>query len=498
MQMQPTFLNSVKWAYISKWGDKAFSSVFTIIFAAVLGPRDFGIITIAMVYIIFIQMFLEQGLKTALIQKKDLQPEHLDAVFWTNILLSFGLVGLSILFSRWWATLNHLPELPMIIAALSLIIPIEALSIVQNALLTRELDFKSLSIRSNAGVIAGGVFGIVMALSGFGVWSLVCQQVIRDSTSLFLLWRLSSWRPKFNFSWHHLRELLGFSGFNFIGQLGVFANGQAGVVLLGALFGPVAVGLYRLAERLMNTILNSAAGSIQSVSLPIFSRLQDKPSELRDSALACIRFSSTITFPALAGLAAVSAPLMATLGPNWVPASNVLKILSMSGIAMVFAIFTGPLLQAISMPRQFAVLEWTRTLVTIGILIGAAILVRDATTERQIVGIALANLVTGAVFVTPVFLYILIRICRITIRELVSSIAPSAIAAATVVGAVMLFDSIGLLGNYPVYISLVADVIVGGCVGLTVLFTIDTKMRSSIIDLFLRYFLKKPVLKDFM
>src|SRR5215469_2561520 len=129
MSNRKSFLSAIKWAYTGIWGDRAFSALFTFILAAILGPRDFGVVSIAMIYILFLQMFLDQGLVAALIQKKNLEPEHLDAVFWVDTALSLILVGVSLLLSGWWAAKNHAPELRSITFVLSLCIPIEALAV---------------------------------------------------------------------------------------------------------------------------------------------------------------------------------------------------------------------------------------------------------------------------------------------------------------------------------------------------------------------------------
>src|ERR1700734_874215 len=137
MKPQPSFLNSLKWAYTGNWGERAFSAFFMFILAALLGPRDFGLISIALIYVGFLQMFLDQGFATALIQRKDLQQEHLDAVFWMDLVLSLVLLLVSVLFGRWWAKLNHAPEAALIISVISVSIVFEALSVVQTAILRR-------------------------------------------------------------------------------------------------------------------------------------------------------------------------------------------------------------------------------------------------------------------------------------------------------------------------------------------------------------------------
>ena len=148
MTSNKSFLNALKWAYTGNWGERAFSALFTFILAAILGPHDFGTVAIAIVYISFLQIFLDQGFMAALIQKKNLEPEHLDAVFWMDLVLSLFLVGMSILLGGWWAARNHAPEASSLISVLSLCIPIQGLAAVQGAILNKNMDFKALSIRS--------------------------------------------------------------------------------------------------------------------------------------------------------------------------------------------------------------------------------------------------------------------------------------------------------------------------------------------------------------
>jgi O-antigen/teichoic acid export membrane protein len=480
MEKQRSFLNALKWSYTANWGQQGVTAFFMIILAGLLGPRDFGTVSIALVYTAFLQMFLDQGFVTALIQKKDLEPEHLDAVFWMDQVLSLFLVFISILLSGWWAAKNHAPQVATIISVLSLCIPIQGLAVVQTAILNREMDFKSLSIRSNAAVLAGGLVGLGMALAGFRIWSLVGQQVVRDCTALALLWKLSSWRPRFRFSSKHLKELMSFSLSNFSAQLGIFADMQAASILLGLLFGPVAVGLYRIAERITNGIIIVATSSIQAVSLPEFSRLQDKPLELRKSALTCIRLSSATSIPAFACLGAVSAPLMATIGPKWIPATNALRILSALGMVLMLAYFTGPLLQALSRPRQLAILEWARMAVGTVILIAVGFFVRKGSDSSQVTGIALARFITGALVVTPVFVYIFMRLCKISFREFAGSVIPSLVASMGVVGSVGLFHITGwLAGSKPIAL-LLAEGAIGVGTGLAILLSLESGIRRSV------------------
>jgi PST family polysaccharide transporter len=465
------------------WGERGFGALFAFILAFLLGPSDFGTVAMAMVYILFIQLFLEQGLVAALIQRKDLRPEHLDSVFWMILTSSFVLMGLSVALSGRWASVNHLPKLAPVICALSLSIPIEGLDVVQRAILQRAMDFKSLSVRCNIAVLLGGVVGLGMAFMGFGVWALVGQRLSQDTTALALLWKLSRWRPHLRFSAESVRQLLGFSIANFTGRLAVLSESQSDALLMGIFFGPIAVGLYRLADRIANTCLQLATGSLQMVSLPEFSRLQDKREEIGKSMLGFIRACSIATLPPLAGVAVVSDALMGVIGPKWALAADVLKILSLLAMPVAFSYFTGPLLQAISKPHQAAMLVWARVAGGVGALLAAATILRHASLRGQVLGIAMARFASGALVFAPIFIYVLLRVSRISLRKFLATISPALSASAATVTAVVLLNLTHLLAELKPISVLVAEVILGGVVGGLTLLALDAQLKRTVATL---------------
>lgn len=477
MTEHKTFHRAVKWAYVMNWGGQGFAALFTFILASLLGPRDFGTVSMAMIYIAFIQMLLNQGLYAAIIQRPDLQPEHLDSVFWLGQASSLILVGLSVGLSGWWAGLNHLPQLARVISVLSLTIPIEGLAMVQRAVLQREMDFKSLAIRSAGSVVAGGVMGLAMAFKGCGVWALVGQRVTEDATALALLWTVGRWRPRWRFSLVRMRELFGFSTASFAGKLGTFVNQQSSALLIGLYFGPLVVGLYRLAERMMGLVLDVATSSLQLVSFSEFSRLQDKPSELRRSVLACLRLSSIVTLPAMAGLAAVSGVFMGALGSNWIPAADALKILCVLGMALAFANFTGPLLSALSKPRVVAMVVWGFNVINVIALVGVSMLLAHASAKGQVLGIAATRFATGALLFAPTLLYILMQHSRISLGDLWKTARPSILAALAVAAVLLPFSR--LTPGCKSVVLLVVEVTLGGLTGMAVLLTLDDKLRNA-------------------
>jgi len=182
-------------------------------------------------------------------------------------------------------------------------------------------------------------------------------------------------------------------------------------------------------------------------------------------------------------MAAVSAPLMATVGAQWIPAKGVLQVLCVLGMCFVFAFFTGPLLQALAKVKLAAALEWARTAAGIALLVVAGFVARGRPISWQIMGIALARFVGGAFLVTPVFLYLLMRLAGIAFRDLISSLAPSVLASVSVALSVLLFHETGWLSNGKPAVLLTAEVLIGGITGLPVLLLLDAQLRMAIVRL---------------
>lgn len=482
MAHEKSFKNAVKWSYITQGSEQGLNALLTFVFAAILGPRDFGLVAMAMAYIMFAKMLLEQGLVPALVQRKDLKQEHLDSVFYLNLALSLVLVGLSVGFSKWWAEMNHLPLLAPVISVLSLAIPLEGLTIVQRAVLSRDMDFKSFSIRSVIAITAGGIVGLVMAFSHFGVWSLVGKQLVTDFVGLVALWRLGDWRPGRNFSVSAIRELLHFSAGVFAGNVGLFLYGQADALLIGLFFGPIPVGLYRIARRLTDGIVTIATNSLLNASFPQFCRVQDRPDELRKSVLSCLRFAAVITMPALAGLAMVSHHVLEVIGPQWVDATTALRICCVVSAVFPIAYFSGPLLQAKGKPHFVAYIVWAQAVLTAVSLVVAGRLLERSSIAAQVSGIAVAHFITAALIPLPVAFWIFNRFAGVRLGALLKTIAPSLWSALSIIAVLEVVSYTGYqsLGLWP---SLIGEVLIGSIAGCGVLMWLDRDLWRMLLEL---------------
>ncbi len=472
----------MKWAYVMQGSEQGLNVLFTFMFAALLGPKDFGTVAMGMAYILFVKLILEQGFLPALVQRKDLQKQHLDSVFWLNIGVSVVLVVVSVGLSKWWARANHLPILAPIISVLSLILVLEGLTIVQKAVLERDLDFKSFSIRSIIANLAGGAVGLGMALKGYGVWALVGKQLTTDFLGFVVLWKLSHWRPAFSFSVDAIRDLLGYSLGSFTGNLGVWLNGQIDTLIIGLFFGPVSVGLYRLAGRIPTIIVTGTTSSLQAAAFPQFCRIQGDARELEKNVLTCFRVASLLSIPALAAVAVMSKPLLSILGPKWMDASTAMTIICFVAMVQPIALFTAPLLQALSKTHFLAAIEWVNAGVVAGSIAVAGELLKGATIRGQVNGIASTRSVTSFLIFLPFILWMFRRFAGVRLSSIGKAIMPSFVSAAVMGCMVVMVSRYAAryaLGLWP---TLAAELVVAAVTASATLLLVDGDLRQWVAE----------------
>ncbi len=336
MSLKQKAVKGVVWSVIQKLGGQTISLIVFFLLARLLDPKDFGLVAMASVYLAFLQVFVDQGFAEAIVQRKNLEREHLDTAFWISVGSSAILMGLTMAIAgpvaHQFKTSGQTSELTLVLRWLSASFMFSALNSVQQALFRRNLAFKSLAVRSLLATIAGGTVGVTMALSGFGVWSLVGQQLVNGTVGIIVLWRASDWRPGVRVSIAHFKELFGFSasilGFNILN----FFNRRADDFLIGYFLGPAALGYYTIAYRIL-LMVTDLMRTLSKVALPAFAQLQDEPERLRRAYYKAIQLTSLIAIPTFCGLAALAPELLPSLfGTQWTDSIRIMQILAFIGI----------------------------------------------------------------------------------------------------------------------------------------------------------------------
>ena len=431
---------SIKWAYIMNWCEHGGSAFFMFALAAILGPEAFGSVAMAMVFINFMDMFLDQGFTAAIIQRKEINKAHLNSIFWLMLFVSVLLLAISLAVSGLWASLYNLPMLQPMVSALALLLPIGALYKVQQAELHRDSDFKKLSICNSLAVIVGGTIGLYMALSGFGVWSLVGQQLGIYITSALILWKTCNWKPSFQFHKDSVTDLFRFASGNFIAKVGVFISQHADALIIGFFFGPLALGYFRFATRVTSLVQLTLSRSIQTASLPALSRVQDNEIEFRALSKKFLRLSSILGIPAFICLAALSADCITLVGEDWLPAAPALIILCFSALIETQTQFTGPVLQALNKPFLLGALAWFGGAIGILTLTVFSYFLMAMDISQQVEGLAVAKLSISLALSLPTFVFVFTRLVKVNISEIILSLLPGIASASVGVSTIFLLS----------------------------------------------------------
>ncbi len=430
-------VKGVIWTAIDSWGRQAVSLVVFFILARLLNPETFGLIALAYIFIEFAQIFLDQGFSVAIIQREDVDTEHLDTAFWITLGISVVLTVLSAACAGLAADFFKQPQLIPIIQWLSISFTFSGLSGVQQAILERQFDFKSLAMRSLLSVIIGGIVGVVMAFLNFGVWSLVGQQLSSSLVQVLVLWRLSDWRPGFKFSATHGKELFNFginiSAFNLIN----FFNRRADDLLIGYFLGLVALGYYSIAYKLLLVMLNVLISTTTKVALPIFSRLQGEPERLISAFYSATQFTSLIVFPVF-----LCVPILASefikvfFGEQWIQSIPVLQVLSLFGPVHLIFFYNNSVILALGKPSWRL---WIQVINTVTNVVGFALVVKFG-----IVAVASAYVVRGYL-VLPISLFAINKLVKINLitylRLYIVPLVASGVMVATILATKYLFGT---------------------------------------------------------
>ena len=196
---QKTF-KGVLWSGGERFGTQAIQFVFGIFLARILTPADFGLIGMLAVFIALAQTFIDSGFSIGLIRKHDATNVDYSTVFWFNMIVSFFAYGVLFVSSPYIAAFYKQPILIVLTKVITINLIINSFGAIQRTILTKKIDFKSQAKVRLIAIIIGGVIGIVMALKGYGVWSLVGKNLTQTLITNLGFWLVSSWRPSIVFS----------------------------------------------------------------------------------------------------------------------------------------------------------------------------------------------------------------------------------------------------------------------------------------------------------
>lgn len=311
-------INGFFWGMIESVLSQGQGMIFGVILARLLSPHEFGLLGMIVVFTSIAQVFVDSGLTQALIRKQHCTNDDYSTVFWANI--SIGTFFYIILWfgAPFIAAFFEEPQLIHLTRVTGLLIIISSLTLIQQTILTKEVDFKTQTKISTLGTFIAGIISIALAFAGFSVWSLVWRNIINQAVRSILLWRHNRWMPKMHFHVKSFKELFGFgSNILFISIIAA-AFKNAYNVIIGKTYYPSMVGNYTNADQYSMIPSSTLTNVTSKVSYPILVTLQDDDEKLKAGSGKIAHTVMYISFVVMFGLAAVASPLfLIVFGTKW-------------------------------------------------------------------------------------------------------------------------------------------------------------------------------------
>lgn len=319
MNKKSVFSNFI-WRFAERCGAQLVTFIVSIVLARILMPEDYGTVALVTVFTTIMQVFVDSGLSTALIQKKDADDLDFSSVFYFNFAACIALYLVMFFAAPLIASFYNMPELVSIVRMISLTIVISGVKGVQQSYVSRNMLFKRFFYATLVGTIFSAFLGIVMAYAGFGVWAIVAQQLSNTAIDTLILWITVKWRPKLMFSWGRLKGLLGFGWKMLVsGLLETVYNNLRGL-LIGKIYSSANLAYYNKGQHFPDLIAININTSIDSVLLPVMSNEQDNRDRVKSMTRRSIMVSCYIMAPLMIGLACcASNVVIVILTERWLP-----------------------------------------------------------------------------------------------------------------------------------------------------------------------------------
>jgi len=360
------------WSTFNTFFNKGLTFLFGIILARLLTPADYGTIGILAIFITIISIFVDSGFSVALIRKEEKKPEDYDTQFYFNIGIGFVCYLILFIFAPYIANFYELPILCPLLRVLAIKIIIQSFGIVQTAIYSINLDFKTPAIIAITANICTGIVGIYMAYTGFEVWSLVAQQLLSQLIIVGAYWILSKWSPQLRFSKDSFRYLFGF-GSKILGtSLIQTVYNNIYPLVIGGKFGAGDLGLYSRANHFAQLPSEHISMVLNRVSFPVLSSINNDRNRVISLYTRMLKLTAFVVFPLMVFLAAISYPLIELLlGHKWISSAPMLQILCLALMWQPISAINQSILKVLNRPDLLLKMEFIKRPLGICIIIAS-------------------------------------------------------------------------------------------------------------------------------
>ena len=367
--LQNKALNGIKWSLVDNVANSGITFLVGLVLARLLSPIEFGIIGIVTIFINLSNTIVDGGFITALVRKPHVDDKDLNTVYYSNLFVSILLSVFLSFASKWLSEFFELPILLKIIPIMSSLLIINALSLIHKTLLVIRIDFKTQALVSFIASVLSGIVGISLAYYGYGVWSLVVQQILRQTLLMLLFGISSKWSPSLLFSINRFKDLFNFGSKILLANLINSIYKDIFLVVIGKMYTATDLGQYNRAEQFNSIFTNNLTLVIQKVMLPVLSKMQDNKLLLQNAFKKVLNYSGFVTFILVFALSAVAKPFVILLvGEQWLPAVEYLQIMCCYGAIYPLQIININLLNVLKCSDKVLKLEVIKKILFLGVI----------------------------------------------------------------------------------------------------------------------------------
>ena len=362
-------VSALFWNFMDKGGQQIFQFVFIFVLARLLSPDEFGLIAVLTIFTTVANILQESGFSSALIRKSDVDETDYASIFYFNVSISVIIYILFFLFAPVIANFYHKPELLTLSRFLFMAFFFNALGVVQNVHLIREMNFRVNTQVSLIAVVVSGVIAIVMAYRGYGVWSLAAQQVIQAFLRSLLLWLFVRWYPKARFSFVRIRSMFSYSGKLLLNSLFNQIIANIYPLVIGKRFSFSDAGFYSQARKLNEIPQSVIASTLQGVAFPLLNKFDDLKRKKRIFR-KIVRVVSFVCFPiAIFTIIAAEPIVLIVLQEKFRGVIPLLRILVVGGSVFPLLYILSSLLQSLGKSGLLLTIEFIRNVLSVLVIL---------------------------------------------------------------------------------------------------------------------------------
>lgn len=450
MTLKEKAINGVLWNATGRFAAMGIEFIVGIVLARLLSPTEFGLIGTITVVIVLSEVFVNSGFSQAIIRKQNCTQTDFSTAFFFNLIVGFLFFLLLLFTAEPISVFFENNEIKPLIQVLGVGLIISSLTLIQYTKLTKRIDFKLQTKISVIASILSGVIAIALAISGFGVWSLVVKSLTNKSLTSIMLWYWNKWIPDIVFSRESFKELFGFSSKLLLSGLMTTFFQNINYLIIAKYFTPQDLGYFTRAEMFKNLPSQNVSSIVTAVGYPVLATLQDDPVRMKSVFRDMLTKTFFIVVILMVGMAATAKALILTLvGEQWLPSVSLLQMLCFVGIMLPLNSMNINILNVVGRSDLYLKLQLiVQILVIPNIFIGVFFGIKA---------------LIGGMFVIAIFGYLIFnhesnKILNYSIKEQLNDVFPSLVYATTMGIIVYL---IGYLINFKPLFTLLIQIITG-------------------------------------